>query len=57
MKHEERLLTHFMSLVTIHISITLFALTPQNGQTHSNNSLPTADELLECVWPFCGVGV
>ena len=57
MKHEERLLTHFMSLVTIHISITLFALTPQNGQTHSNNSSPTADELLECVWPFCGVGV
>ena len=31
-------------------------LTPQNGLTHSNNSLATADELFECVRPFCGVG-
>ena len=29
---------------------------PQNGQTHSNNSLVTADELFECAWPFCAVG-
>ena len=29
--------------------------TPQNGQTHPNNSSAAADELLECVWPFCGV--
>ena len=29
---------------------------PQNGQTYSNNSLATAGELFECVWPFCGVG-
>ena len=29
---------------------------PQNGQTHSNNSPATADELFECVWPFCKVG-
>ena len=27
----------------------------QNGQTHSNNSLEIADELFECVWPFCGI--
>ena len=30
--------------------------TPQNGQTHSNSSLRTADELFECVWQFWGVG-
>ena len=36
--------------------INLWALTPQNGQTHSNNSLAFSDELFECVWPFCGVG-
>ena len=30
--------------------------TPQNDQTHTNNSSATADELFECVWPFCGVG-
>ena len=30
--------------------------TPQNGQTHSNNSLKQSDELFECVWPFCVVG-
>ena len=29
------------------------APTPQNGQTHSNNSLAKADKLYECVWPFC----
>ena len=29
---------------------------PQNGQTHSNNSLAKADKVFECVWPFCGVG-
>ena len=34
----------------------VWALTPQNGQTHSNNFSATADELFECVWPFCGVG-
>ena len=30
--------------------------TPQNGQTHSNNSSVVADKLFERVWPFCGVG-
>ena len=27
----------------------------QNGQTHSNKSSAIADELLECVWAFCGM--
>ena len=26
------------------------------GQTHWNNLLAVADELFECVWPFCGIG-
>ena len=30
---------------------------PQNGQTHLNNSLSIADELFECVWPFCEIGI
>ena len=30
---------------------------PQNGQTHSNNSSAVADELFECGWLFCAVGV
>ena len=38
-------------------NITLSAPTPQNGQTQSNNSSAIAEELFECVWPFCGVGV
>ena len=29
---------------------------PQNCQTQSNNSSTVADELFQCVWPFCGVG-
>ena len=29
---------------------------PQNGQSHSNISPATADELFQCVWPFCRVG-
>ena len=36
--------------------LTLQAPTPQNGQTHSNKSSATADDLFECVWPFCRVG-
>ena len=36
--------------------LTLSAPTSQNGQTDSNNSSATADELFECVWPFCGFG-
>ena len=30
--------------------------TPQNGQAHLDNSSAVADELFECVWPFCGAG-
>ena len=36
--------------------LTLSATTPQNGQTHSNNSSATANEMFHCVWLFCGVG-
>ena len=35
----------------------LQAPTPQNSQTHSNNLSAIANELLECVWPFCGLGI
>ena len=42
--------------LTFILHLNLYALTPQNSQTHSNNSLALADELLECVWPFSGVG-
>ena len=35
--------------------LTLQAPASQNGQTHSNNLSAVADELFECVWPFCGV--
>ena len=30
-------------------TLTLYASTPQNGQTYSNNSLAKADKLFECV--------
>ena len=33
-----------------------FSETPQNDQTDSNNPSAFADELFECVSPFCGVG-
>ena len=36
--------------------LTLQTSTPQNGQTHSNNSSAKADKLFECVWSFCVVG-
>ena len=31
--------------------------TSQGGQTHSNISSAFADELFECFWLFCGVGI
>ena len=40
----------------ISIFLTLYAPTPEIGQTHSNNLSAVADELFECVWTFCGVG-
>ena len=36
--------------------LTLSATTPQNGQTNSNNSSATANEMFDCVWLFWGVG-
>ena len=45
----------FTSYTIRYKSLTLWVRTLQNGQTHSNNSLATADGLFECVWPFCGV--
>ena len=36
---------------SIYWFLTLWAPTPQNGQTHSNNS-----SAFECLWPFMGVG-
>ena len=36
--------------------LTILVPTPQNGQTHSISTSAVANELLECVWPFCGVG-
>ena len=35
----------------------LWAPTPQNDQTQSNNLLSTTIKLFECVWPFCEVGI
>ena len=37
--------------------LTIQAPTPQNGQTHPNNSSAKGDELFKCVWSFCGIGV
>ena len=34
------------------ISSNTLSANPTNGQIHSNNSLATAYELFECVWPF-----
>ena len=36
--------------------LTLQAVTPQTGQTYSNDLSATAYELFECAWPFCEVG-
>ena len=36
--------------------LTLQEPTPKNGQTHSHNSSAFADELFECVGPFCAFG-
>ena len=35
----------------------LLSAAPQNGQTHSNNTWATSDELFEYVWPFCDVDI
>ena len=39
-----------------HTFLTLYASTPENGQTHSNNSLAKADKLFDCLtifWDWC----
>ena len=41
---------NIMSLLFNHLSAN-----PENGQTHSNSLLASADELFECVWTFCRV--
>ena len=37
------------------LTLNLWASTPHNGQTCSNNSSAFVGESFECVWPFCGV--
>ena len=37
-------------------NLTFEGATPQDVQTHSKNLLARADELLQCAWPFCGIG-
>ena len=50
-KHPDDVI-HLVLLPIIPFCLTLWAPTPQNGQTHSNNSSATTDELSECVQPF-----
>ena len=45
-----------MIIFFVLLYLTLQATTPQNSQTHSNNSSAVANELFKCVGPFCGVG-
>ena len=45
----------FSNVKILFYDLTLYVPIPQNGQTHSNNLSALADELFECVWPFCGV--
>ena len=47
----------FQKLQEMDHLLTLLTPTPENGQTDSNNSSAFADELSECVWPFCRADV
>ena len=47
----------FQKLQEMDHLLTLLTPTRENGQTDSNNSSAFADELSECVWPFCRAGV
>ena len=38
------------------ILLTFLAPISQNGQTHSNNLPAICQWIIECVWPFCGIG-
>ena len=53
--YEKKIRLDFFGLLGMRL--TVYAPTPQNGQTHSNISLAFVDTLLECVWRFCRVGV
>ena len=55
-KHGNKKIKKLKWKIKIKKFLILIVPTPQNGQTHSNNSLAFANELFECVWPFCGVG-
>ena len=48
-------LTYNFAVFCCRVNIIPLSANPRNGQTYSNNSLAIADELLECVWPFCRV--
>ena len=39
-----------------HCPLTFQAASPQNDQTHLKNSSAVADDLIECVWQFSGIG-
>ena len=49
-------LTDNFDVFCCRVNIIPLSANQRNGQTYSNNSLAFADELLECVWLFCGVG-
>ena len=51
-----RQMLHSYSVALAWYGLTLLVPISQNSQTHSNSSSQIADELFECVWPFCGVG-
>ena len=55
-KHGNKKIKKLKWKIKIKKFLILIVPTPQNGQTHSSNSLALANELFECVWPFCGVG-
>ena len=55
-KHGNKKIKKLKWKIKIKKFLILIVPTPQNGHTHSNNSLAFANELFECVWPFCGVG-
>ena len=53
--HQQQKIDEFIvcTLYCIIVSLTLLAPISRNGQTHSK----IADELFECVLPFCEIGV
>ena len=47
----------FCPLWKLRYHLILYAAISQNGQTLKQFVGKIADELFECVWPFCGIGV